>query len=141
MQRDQIISEIMASINAMKNKLHARTMSLGHTKGIPHSQWFVLCLIERCPDMGIKEISGMLGITSSATTQLVDELVKNGYVTRKTNSNDKRSLCICLSKKGQKNMAVMKKKYMDVMKRIFSSLSDKELETYNNLHKKILSNS
>lgn len=137
-KRKQLIQEIMASINAFKNKMHTKVMDEGLQQRVPHSQWFVLCIIENHKNLGIKEISNMLCITSSATTQLVDGLVASGYVRRKTNNKDRRSLELILSKKGQTHIKKMKSTYAKAMETLFKVLSDKELETYNTLHKKIL---
>ncbi len=136
--RKKLIEEIMASINAMKNKMQFKIMQEGSKDRITHSQWFVLCFIDQYKNLGIKEISKMLCITSSAATQLVDGLVESGYVERKTNSDDRRSLQLALSSKGKKNIVMMKKQHIKTMEAVFSALSDKELETYNTLHKKIL---
>ena len=135
--RKKLIEEIMANINAMRNKMHVKIMQSGSKNMITHSQWFVLCLIQQHKNMGIKEISKMLSITSSATTQLVDGLVESGYVERKINNSDRRSLQLVLSKKGQKSIIEMKIEYAKSMETLFKALTDQELETYNILHKKI----
>lgn len=126
----------MASINAMKNKLQGKMASTG----VPHSQWFALSVILQNPDMGIKEISGMLCISPSAATQLVDGLAQSGYVARKTNAADRRSLHLEISPKGLQKIAAIKKEYAKAMEKLFGALSDRELATYLKLHKKILSN-
>ncbi len=136
--RKQLVGEIMANINAFKNRMHSKILQEGKKNRITHSQWFLLCLIDQQKDMGIKEVSKMLGITSSATTQLVDGLVESGYMQRKINYRDRRSLTLTLSKKGRKNIADIKKKYTKSMEDLFKALTTEELETYNMLHKKIL---
>jgi len=138
--RKQLIEEIMANLNAMKNKMQVKVMQQEKSNRITHSQWFVLCLINEHKNMGIKEVSNILGITSSAGTQLVDGLVKSGYVARKTNLNDRRSLQLGISQKGQKNIAALKKQHAKTMGILFKALSDNELKAYNKLHKKILTN-
>lgn len=106
---------------------------------ITHSQLFVLAIIERHRKIGIKEMSEKLNISSSATTQLVDGLVENGYVVRKADVKDRRALQLELSLKGQKHITDLKNKRIKAMSALFDALSDKELETYLVLHKKILS--
>lgn len=137
-KRKQLIEQIMADINAMKYKMHFAIMRKDAKKRVTHSQWFVVCLIEQHKNLGVKEISNMLGITSSATTQLIDGLVKSGYVKRKTNTKDRRSLQIELSSKGKKHIKEMKRHVAKAMERFFKPLSDRELKMYNELHKKIL---
>ena len=138
--RKQLIEEIMANINAMKHKMHVKMLARTHGNKITHSQWFVLSLIEAKQNMGIKEIAATLGITSSATTQLVDGLVQQGYVVRNTNIHDARALQLRLSPKGKTRITAMKKEFFRTMAVFFEALSDEELKTYCALHKKILTN-
>ncbi len=136
--RKKLIEEIMANFHAMGNKMQSH-MQLGREDCITHSQLFVLVIIEQHRNIGIKEISKKLNISSSATTQLVDGLVDNGYVVRKTDSKDRRALQLELSKKGKKHIAGLKNKYIKTIASLFDVLSNKELEIYLKLHKKILS--
>jgi DNA-binding MarR family transcriptional regulator len=136
--RKKLLSEIMANIQAMKNRMHGEVAQQGKHSNITYSQWCVLAMIEKNQTMGINDIAKMLSITASATTQLVDGLVKNGYVQRKINKLDRRSSQIVLSRKGKKSIAKMKATHMKAMEKVFEALSNKELKTYNALHKKIL---
>jgi DNA-binding MarR family transcriptional regulator len=129
----------MANINTFKNKIHAQLSGQKKQSNITHAQWFVLNMIQAHQNLGIKELSKMLGISSSAATQLVDGLVKQRYVVRKINQRDKRGLQLQLSLKGKKDIVTIKKKYAKIMEGLFASLSDKELEVYHVLHQKILS--
>ncbi len=136
--RKQLIEEIGASFHALRNKMQAKVIQPGLKDCITHSQLFVLSIVEQNHDIGIKEISKKLGISSSATTQLVDGLVENNFVVRKTDAKDRRALQLELSPKGKKHISQMKKNYMKTMTFLFDTLSDRELETYLSLHKKIL---
>ncbi len=138
--RKKLLSEIMTNLNAMKNKIHGKIMHQGHSYNITHAQWFALVIIKAKKDMGVKEISKMLGTTSSATTQLVDGLVDSGLVQRSINREDRRFFNLELSTKGQKIIKEMETTYAKFIEMLFGSLSDKELHAYNELHKKILKN-
>ncbi len=137
--RKKLIEEIMAGFYAMKNKMHAKIMQPGRKDCITHSQLFVLAIIEEHRNIGIKEISNMLGISSSAATQLVDGLAENGYAVRKADSKDRRALQLELSIKGRRHITGLKNKRMKMVAMLFDALNDEELETYLKLHKKILS--
>lgn len=137
--RKKLIEEIMANFHAMRNKMHTRVMQPMSKNRITHSQIFVLAIIEQHHNIGLKEISKMLNISSSAATQLVEGLVENGYVVRKSDSKDRRALQLNLSVIGRKHIAELKNKRIKIIATLFDSLSDEELETYLKLHKKILS--
>lgn len=136
--RKQLIEEILNSFHGLRHKMKAKSFNLEKNR-ITHSQWFVLGIIEHCKGASIKDISGMLEMSSSAVTQLVDGLVKNGYVLRHDNPKDRRSLQLEVSPKGKKQIGVLKEKRINEMSKLFDALSDRELKIYLRLHKKIMS--
>ena len=111
-----------------------------YQQDITYAQQFALFIISQYKDAGIKEISKMLCTTSSAATQLVGELVRQGFVTRKVNVKDRRALDLAISKKGQKQVQKAKKRQLEMMSKMFSSLSEKELKSFITLNKKIINN-
>lgn len=137
--RKQLIEGILHSFHAIRNQIKARAAHLGHRNHITHSQWFVLKIIEHYKNRSIKDIAETLGISSSAATQLVDGLVRSGYVTRQEDPKDRRSAQLKLSPKGKKHIAATKEKRITEMAGLFDALTDNELEEYLRLQKKILS--
>ena len=85
--------------------------------------------------LGIKGISSptelakQTGLTTGATTTMLDRLEKRGFITRKANPNDRRGTLIAINpgfgkEAGQYVMGVQK-----AHKELFATYSDKELET------------
>lgn len=136
--REQFIEEILHSFHAIRNITKTRALHLGHQNHITHSQWFVLTVIEHFKKRSIKDIAETMEMSSSAATQLVDGLVQGGFVTRKEDPNDRRLVQLELSPKGKKHIAATKEMRINEMAEIFDTLSDKELEEFVRLHKKIL---
>lgn len=133
------IEEIIKCMHAIRRKLASEG---GYFKGagakrITPSQWYVLLMAERNKNIGVKEIAGLIGITSSAATQLINELVKKGYLIRKGKLEDRRALNIILSDKSKKQIRFMKKEGLKKLIMIFGVLSDNELKAYCQLNKKI----
>jgi DNA-binding MarR family transcriptional regulator len=137
--RKELVEEILNSFHGMRHKMRTKSFNLDKNR-ITHSQWFVLGIIEHCKDTSIKDISGILGMSSSAATQLVDGLVRNGYVSRRTDPNDRRSVKLEISAKGNKQISALKEKRINEMAKLFEALTDSELEIYLKLHKKMVSN-
>lgn len=136
--RNQLIEEILHSFHAIRNITKTRALHLGHQNHITHSQWFVLTVIEHFKKRSIKDIAETMEMSSSGATQLVDGLVQGGFVTRKEDPNDRRLVQLELSPKGKKHIAATKEMRINEMAEIFDTLSDKELEEFVRLHKKIL---
>lgn len=52
-------------------------------------------MLEKQPDgVSLKELSAALEITPGATSELVEELVKKGIISRTQSKNDRRAVCI-----------------------------------------------
>jgi len=137
--RKKIIEEILNGFYTIRQRMKEKaTKQIGKSL-ITQSQWFVLSIIEQGTGEKVKDISCLLEMSSSAVTQLVDGLVHNGFVIRKTNKNDRRAVRLTLSLKGKKQIQAMKEKRINGVVELFESLSDEELHTYLTLHKKITS--
>ena len=107
---------------------------------VTFSQWRVLEIIDRQGKASIKEIHTALGISSSATTQLVNELVKKKYVSRRVDPADRRVSSIRLSPKMRKFLKMLKDQNLKKTIRLFKPLNDREFRQYIDLHKKIIKN-
>ena len=137
--RSQLIEEILHAFHSIRNITKAKAVSLGHQNHITHSQWFVLTMIAHFEKTNIKHMAEAMDMSSSAATQLVDGLVQNGYVTRQEDQNDRRLVQLELSPEGKKHITATKEKRINEMAEIFQSLTDKELEQFARLFKKITS--
>lgn len=135
--REQLIEEILHNFHAIRNIIKTRALNLGHQNHITHSQWFVLIIIEHFKKRSIKDVAEAMEMSSSASTQLVDALVKSGYVTRQEDPEDRRLVQLELSPKGKQHIAATKKKRINEMTDIFDLLTNKELEEFVRLHKKV----
>ena len=78
-------------------------------------------------------------MSSSAATQLVDVLVQAGLVIRQEDPKDRRLVQLELSPKGKKHIKATKEKRIAEMAGLFDALTDRELEEYVRLQKKITS--
>ncbi len=139
--RNQLIEEILHSFHAIRNITKAKAASLGHQNHITHSQWFVLTMIEHFKKRSIKDIAEAMDMSSSAATQLVDPLVQADLVTRQEDPEDRRLVQLEISPKGNKHIAATKEGRINEMAEMFDALTDKELEEFVRLHKKVLSKS
>lgn len=139
MNRTQLVQELAADFHAIKNKIHG-TMIQSPPNGITYAQQFALLTICQAKASSNKEISQMLCTSSSAATQLINELVKQGFVVRNISKTDRRTLDLVVSKKGKKQLLETKKRHTAIMSLLVGALSDAELAQFVQLNKKILSN-
>jgi DNA-binding MarR family transcriptional regulator len=125
----QSLKQFLAEGFAFSNKQH-----------ITPSQGFVLHFVAKSKGCSVKEIAERLYISSSAATQLIDGLVRNGLLVKNDNPDDGRSSILTLTEKARGQFSRMKEHGLGKMKGLFSVLSDEELEIYLKLNRKIMDN-
>jgi DNA-binding MarR family transcriptional regulator len=140
LDRKSQIETIMQSFQATKQKLLKITHFLSDRDQIPYSQWMVLHIIYHDEGIGIKELSHMLGISSSAATQLVNNLVKKGTLVCEKNLEDRRALKIRLAKNTKQLIEAARTQAFEKIYLFFDSLTDEELEQLSKLSKKVANN-
>ncbi len=131
------IEGILECFQATKQKVFKGTHVLSNQKLIPSSQWMVLHIVYHSEGLGIKELSRILGISSSAATQLVNNLVKKGTLVCEKNQEDRRALKILLTRNTRELIENARSQTLEQVHSIFDALTDKELQQYCALSKKI----
>lgn len=138
--RKQKIEELMESFQALRRSMAFHPVQSGKLPRITPSQWGVLMLIGHRGKSTVKEVADSLGVTSSATTQLIDGLVASGYVVREESAEDRRSVSLTLSSKTKKHIKQIKGQVLQKFIAMFEVLNDREFDQYIELNKKILNN-
>ena len=69
--------------------------------GINESQCFMVVEIGRKPGISGKELAEILRVDKSGISRGVEELVQNGFVNREPSREDRRSVALSLTEKGQ----------------------------------------
>jgi DNA-binding MarR family transcriptional regulator len=137
--RRKTIEGLLQDMHAMRHKF-----MVGHINKkdvvITPSQGFVLRFVAKNNSANIKTIAGVLHITSSAATQLVNGLVDKKYLVRKDNPNDRRTITLVLSEKAKKIFKEFKEQGLQKMTALFDVFTDEELTQYITLNKKITDN-
>jgi DNA-binding MarR family transcriptional regulator len=139
LDRARLLEELIESTHAIRHKI---VMDSGYITGgrVSLSQLVVLRIVSKNSGVSIKEISGKLGITSSAVTQLVDGLVSKGYLNREGSREDRRALKLTLSGPGRGVIQTVRDNGLKELLHIFSALDDAEFEKYCELNRKIVAN-
>jgi DNA-binding MarR family transcriptional regulator len=135
LDRKEQIGELLANLNALRRMVMRYRDSYLKQRNITYSQAWVLHVVREHDGIGLKEIAGLLGITSSAATQLADTLVKRGYLSRERSPEDRRALKVRLSDQGKKQVDVLQMKNLE---KLFDVFDDEELLKYCELNKKII---
>ena len=68
--------------------------------GVTLSQHYVIDALYRKKEMSMKELSLELGLAISTLTRILDILVRDNVVQRKSSTTDRRKVCVSLTEKG-----------------------------------------
>jgi DNA-binding MarR family transcriptional regulator len=141
MERDnkkKYAEELMNTFYSLRHQIISESGCVLKGYNLTLSQWLVLGTIHghRCET--VKDIAELLGISSSAATQLVHGLEKEEYVKRVSEEKDRRYTRIIPSKKSKEILKEIQKKSAKKILETFGVLSEKEFKTYLFLNKKIV---
>lgn len=138
MNRAQHVQELLEGFGVLQQKMLAKHRLMADISKVTFSQWRVLEIIDRAGKASIKDIHTQLGITSSAATQLVNELVKKKSVVRRADLHDARVSVVALSPKMSTLLRALKKQNLSMTVQLFGALRDNEFKQYITLNKKII---
>jgi len=86
----------------------------------------------------ISELAGMMNITSSAVSQLVGKLDKEGYVKREINPNNRREIFVELDQAGLDHIARYEEVELSIIKQYYSKLDKEDIMALRTIGKKLL---
>lgn len=82
-------------------------------------------------------VADRLGVKNSSAVQMLNNLIKTGYITKKINPLDKRSSLLELSEKGFKMMRLEEKFSNEFFSKFFSSITEDEIKVLEKLSEKV----
>ena len=92
------------------------------------NQYRALTAIRDLGECSVNDLADNLRIAQSTTSQLVDRLVKSGYVSRETFVADRRRMAVTLSKLGTQMMERRKQSLLQSYTRILLMLDENDQE-------------
>ena len=133
------LQEILEGFHTVKRVLEVKHAArIVGKPSITNAQWLALDVISRHQEASIKDICGALGVTSSAATQVVNDLVKMNLVSKKVSDTDARVVAVSLTLKTKRMLEELRTTMLQNMSRLFSVLTKDEFETYRSLHAKLV---
>lgn len=106
---------------------------------LPPAQTKVLHTIGHKGQQKMSELSQFLGVEMSTMTVVVDALVKQGYVQRKSDENDRRVVLVDLTAKGKENFKKIKEQMKKNITKLFANLSEanqnKMIDSFEKIYK------
>ncbi len=121
------VDQILETIEKIHRLLgHKKTLSQ-QVGSVTLLQLSALMFVQQHPQCPVQMLGKHLELSSSAVAQLTERLVDAGMLERKTDTQDRRSTLLSLSKKGKTVSEHMAKKREAYFKNIFAYLPEKDV--------------
>jgi DNA-binding MarR family transcriptional regulator len=127
MLREELIESIFSNMQQMHRTGTAKFHALIGRADISPSQLELLKIVKHRQPISIKDIASDMRLTPGAVTQLLENLVTNGYLERAEDVIDRRITNISLAAGGKQKLQELWDQRMHLMKKIVDSLDDEEL--------------
>ena len=93
-------------------------------------QFFVLDMLKHSGESKMSDMAKFLGVTTAAMTGIIGRLVRDGYVVRVSDPEDRRIIKVKLTAKGTKVVKDMVERRRQITIKMFESISAKERDDY-----------
>jgi DNA-binding MarR family transcriptional regulator len=107
---------------------HEKTYLSDHGLNIP--RFYILLHVAQNPGINYIDLSDRLLCTKSNTTRVVQGMVKDGFITRKNDLNDRRSYQLYLTEKGSTLLARVYPGFINQIDSLMSCFNEQEASTY-----------
>lgn len=135
-RKDQIAG-ILTNFRAVYKVMVKVAPTLLSELNITYTQMIILGFVKESGEVSLKELASTMGITSSAATQQVNNLVKGGYLVRQEGDVDRRLVKIRLSGEMNKQTEAIEAKFLEQLSAFFVGMTDEELALYCELNSRI----
>ncbi len=139
-ERDKIIDEIFNDFRVI-GRTAKRGMKPSAGIGRPSpAQIEMINIISGRGSVTVKEIAETMRVSGSAVTQFADPLVEAGLIERHHDARDRRIVNIKMSPAGRRELSALETHGREHLAMMFETLSNEELETMRDLHRKVIDN-
>ena len=127
--------QMMEKIRKFSEKISGKGLE---APGITPLQFQAMDHIKGNPHKPVSSLSEHLFISSSAISQLTDRLFTLKLIDRKSDPNDRRSVLVSLTKKGEQSLKKFKKEQIRDINFITKYMSADDIEQMIRIHKNVL---
>ncbi len=130
---DSLIGSTLDIARAMRHRVFCGTKD-----GLHPGQLHAMLLIDEQPGMTMKELAGLLHITSPSATSLINRVVRLGLVQRRHDASNRKLVRLRLSAKGAD---LLKRKHDErnkALKSLFCVLTPAEQAHLSSIHQKLV---
>ncbi|MBB6636641.1 MarR family winged helix-turn-helix transcriptional regulator [Cohnella thailandensis] len=132
-----LIADLFLSFRAVNQSMHHAIMKGSEELGLTPIQFMVLKFVKKTPEIRLSELADCLFIGNSATSGIVDRLVKLDMITRERGERDRRSVMLKMTSKGEELLRKANERREQVLLPLMK-LDETEAKQMMETHKKIV---
>jgi len=125
--------ELREMLRVLVRRLGILERSEASCCGITLAQCHAIVEVGRRGSISVNELAELLNLDKSTVSRSVDNLVNNGYIVRKNDPDDRRYVTLCLTEKGLETYndveKGMEEYFSDILSRIPESKREQVIES------------
>lgn len=126
--RDCCVEEIGETVQHLVRVMQLFERDQIKPHGFTTSQAYVLTQLNQTPELTMNELSDKLNAQTSTMTRIVDNLVRDGYVSRSRDESDRRTVMVSLTDKGAVTADKLEKDIKEYYRKIVAFLPEGQVE-------------
>jgi DNA-binding MarR family transcriptional regulator len=137
-KRADLLLEIHQTSLLTQRLLHSRMHQFKQDDELSPAQIRVIHILKHIQPVSFKALASKMLLTPGAISQFLDPLLKNGYVKRSQDENDRRVSYIALTDKGNQKAEKLSENFRTIHTEALSTLSTEELTELLGIQRKML---
>ncbi len=130
---DSLIGSTMEIARAMRHRVFCNTKD-----GLHPGQLHAMFVVGEHPGMTMKELAGMLHITSPSATSLINRIVQLGLVQRRHDARNRKLVRLKLSRKGSELLKSNHEERNKTLRILFGIITPEEQTQLSSIHQKLV---
>lgn len=126
-----LIFRLKAGCSANESRMMTKT-------GLSPAEYNGIAAMKPGDRMSGNAVSKKMGLSASRASRVIDKMVKNGYLVRENNAEDRRKCTVSLAKKGIQIKKKIEKLRSDCEKKLREQVSEKEIDSLSTILEKVI---
>lgn len=135
LEPNRSVGFLIKRCGVLMNQIAERSFA---AQSISFTQWIVLMTLTERAHASPTELSAHMGHDMGALTRLVDELERDGLVSRERSQHDRRAVQIAITSEGRRVATAGKRVVVDLLNQLVEPYSPAEIESLISLLQRML---
>lgn len=128
-RHDGLSLQVLKQFRLIYGAVHRHFRAVEQRCGLSGAQAWMVRELARVPSLGVSELAGRLSVHQSTASQLVEKLVRAGYVERTSHARDRRRVRLQLTRSGSALARRLPRPAEGVLPSALESLPDSSLRS------------